>query len=110
MWKRPIRQAHTGRPARSRPSRRVLPVELTGLEMLDRRILPAVTAAFSAVQGVLTVTGDAQDNTITVSRDAAGTILVDGGAVKIGGGKATVADATLIQIFGLAGNDTLSLD
>ena len=43
--------------------------------MLDRRILPAVTATFSAAQGVLTVIGDAQDNTITVSRDAAGTIL-----------------------------------
>ncbi len=82
----------------------------TGLELLDRRVLPAVTATFSAAQGVLTVIGDAQDNTIAVSRDAAGTILVNGGAVTILGGTATVANTTLIQVFGLGGNDTLSLD
>ena len=41
---RPDRQAHP------RPSRRVRLVELTGLELLDRRILPAVTATFSAVR------------------------------------------------------------
>ena len=64
MWKRKFRGAHNSRPGRQRPSRRVRLVELTGLELLDRRILPAVTATFSAAQGVLTVIGDAQDNTI----------------------------------------------
>jgi hypothetical protein len=54
-------------------------VELSGLELLDRRVLPAVTATFPAADGVLTVNGDAQDNTIIVSRDAAGTILVNTG-------------------------------
>ncbi len=78
--------------------------------MLDRRVLPAVTATFSVAQGVLTVFGDSQNNTITVSRNAAGSILVNGGAIAIQGGTSTVANTSLIQIFGQDGNDTLSLD
>lgn len=54
------------------------------IESLNPRLTPAVTAAFSA--GVLSVFGDSLDNTITVSRNAAGTLLVNGGAVAIGGG------------------------
>ena len=46
----------------------------------------AVTASFDPTSGVLSVFGDALDNTITVSRDAAGTILINGGAVVIQGG------------------------
>jgi Ca2+-binding RTX toxin-like protein len=108
MWTRKFRDAHKSRPGRLRPSRRVRPCNLTGIELLDRRIMPAVTATFSLTQGVLTVLGDAQDNTISVSRDAAGSILVDGGAVKVLGAKANVTNTTLIQIFGLGGNDNLS--
>ena len=98
------------RPGRQRPLRRVRLADLTGLELLDRRILPAVTATFSAAQGILTVIGDAQDNTIVVSRDAAGSILVNSGAVTVLGGKPTVANTSLIQMFGLGGNDNLSLN
>ena len=58
----------------------------------------------------MAVTGDAQDNTIAVSRDAGGAILVNGGAVAIRGGNATVANTRLIEVFGLDGNDNLSLD
>ncbi len=43
----------------------------------------AVTAVFSPATGQLTVFGDVLDNTINTSRDAAGTILVNGGAVQI---------------------------
>jgi Ca2+-binding RTX toxin-like protein len=110
MWKRKFCDAHTSRPGRERPSRRVRLVGLTGLELLDRRVLPAVTATFSAAQGVLSVTGDANDNTIAVSRNAAGSILVNNGAVSVLGGRATVANTNLVQIFGLGGNDTLSLN
>ena len=105
MWKRKFRNAHNSRPGRQRPSRRVRLVDLTGLELLDRRVLPAVTATFSAAQGMLTVIGDAKDNTIVVSRDAAGSILVNGGGVTVLGGKPTVANTSLIQIFGQGGND-----
>src|SRR5262249_54399210 len=60
--------------------------------------------------GLLTVLGDAANNTIQVSRNAAGTLLVNGGAVAVQGGTATVANTSLIQIFGQAGADTLSLN
>src|SRR5262249_3849477 len=70
-----------------------------GLEPLAERIAPAVTASFLAQAGILSVFGDALDNTITVSRDAAGTILVNGGDVAIQGGTATVANTSLIQVF-----------
>jgi Ca2+-binding RTX toxin-like protein len=56
------------------------------------------------------VFGDAGDNTIAVSRDAAGRILVNGGAVRILGGTPTVANTTTVSVFGLAGNDAISLD
>ena len=70
----------------------------------------AVTASFSAATGLLSVFGDAQDNTITTSRDAAGTILVNGGAVNVTGGTPTVANTGLIQVFGQGGNDTITLN
>ncbi len=70
----------------------------------------AVTASFDPTSGVLTVFGDALDSTITVSRDAAGTILINCGAVVIQGGSATVAITSLIQGFGLRGNDTITLN
>ncbi|HEX4265394.1 MAG TPA: hypothetical protein VH597_13740 [Verrucomicrobiae bacterium] len=69
---------------------------------------PKISAVFSG--GVLTVTGDAHDNTLIVGRDVAGTLLVNGGAVKITGGPATITNTTLVKILGLAGNDTLSID
>jgi Ca2+-binding RTX toxin-like protein len=78
------------------------------LEQLDGRVMPAVTALFSA--GTLTVFGDNLDNSIQVGRNAAGQLLVNGGAVKITGGTPTVANTSLIQVFGQGGNDTLTLN
>ena len=54
--------------------------------------------------------GDNKDNTITTSRDAAGNILVNGGAVPITGAEATVAGIELIRVQGGGGNDTIALD
>jgi Ca2+-binding RTX toxin-like protein len=68
----------------------------------------AVTGTFS--QGTLTVFGDNLNNSLTISRDAEGTILVNGGAVPVQGGKATVANTSLIQVFGQGGNDTITLN
>jgi Ca2+-binding RTX toxin-like protein len=67
------------------------------------------TSAFFS-SGVLTVVGDAQDNTIVVSRNAAGIMLVNGGAVTIRGGTPTIADTRAILVAGGAGNDRISLD
>src|SRR5215470_11359832 len=70
----------------------------------------AIKATFSPSTGLLTETGDNVDNTIVTSRDAAGNILVNGGAVAIEGGRATVANTAEIVVFGQGGNDTITLD
>jgi len=70
----------------------------------------AITASFIANAGLLNIFGDGLANTVTVSRNAAGTILINGGAVPVLGGQPTVANTGLIQAFGLGGNDNLSLD
>src|SRR5262249_17993587 len=70
---------------------------------------PGVTATYSPVDGTLTILGDALDNTIVVTRDAAGALLVNNGAVAIQGGPATVTNTRLILLNGGAGNDKLSL-
>jgi Ca2+-binding RTX toxin-like protein len=94
----------TSRPAKKRRHKdRVL-----AMETLGTRITPAVSAFFSG--GVLAVIGDAANNTIEVSRNAAGNLLVNGGAVAIQRGTPTVANTRLIVISGGAGNDTLSLN
>ena len=53
----------------------------------------AITSSFSS-NGILTEFGDALDNNITTSRNAAGNILVNGGAVATVGGTPTVANTT----------------
>ena len=70
----------------------------------------AITASFNPGAGLLSVFGDSLGNSIIISRDAAGKILVNGGAVAILGGTPTVANTSLIQVFSQAGNDTVSLD
>lgn len=69
----------------------------------------AITASFSS-NGILSIFGDANKNSVVVSRDAAGRILINGGAVKILGGTATVANTVNIQMFGLEGDDTIAVD
>ena len=69
-----------------------------------------ITAKFDPSTGILTVRGDQQDNTITVSRDGAGIILINGGAVPVTGGTSTVANTSLIEMSGLGGNDTLTFN
>src|SRR5262245_24820048 len=70
----------------------------------------ATTASFIPSQGILSVFGDAQNNSIAISRNAAGQILVNGGAVAVTGGTPTVANTALIQVFGQGGNDTITLN
>ena len=80
------------------------------LEQATTLAFGGIIAVFIAPLGILAVIGNAQDNTIVVSRDAAGKLLFNGGAVPILGPAPTVAKTALIEIFGLAGNDKLALD
>lgn len=68
----------------------------------------SISAVFT--EGVLTITGDDQENTIVASRDPAGTILVNGGAVPVTGDIPTTNNTSLIRAFGLGGNDVLQVD
>ncbi len=69
----------------------------------------AIKASFSA-GACCPCSATTSTTRIVASRDAAGTILINGGAVPITGGHPTVANTATIQVFGGGGNDTISLD
>lgn len=79
-------------------------------EILGQRLTPAVNAFFSPGVGVLTVIGDSLNNNIEISRNAAGNLLVNGGAVSITGGTPSVANVRLITVFGQGGHDAINLN
>src|SRR5262245_41684962 len=95
---------------RRRATVRKPPRPRLALEPLAGRLLLWVTAGIPAATGVWTVMGDAQDNNIAVSRNAAGSIVVNGGGtvVTVQGGTPTAANTRQIQMFGQDGNDTLN--
>ena len=95
---------------RRRAARRVLTGAALAVGVLAASSVTAsaaTTATFSS--GTLSVSGDSLNNSITISRDAAGKILVNGGAVAVIGGTPTVANTSLIQAFGLGGSDVIAL-
>src|SRR5215213_9724173 len=96
---------------RRRAARRVLTGAALAVGVLAASSVTAsaaTTATFSS--GTLSVSGDSLNNSVTVSRDAAGKILVNGGAVAVSGGTPTVANTSLIQAFGLSGSDVITLN
>src|SRR5215471_11361305 len=70
----------------------------------------AITSVFIPRTGTLVVIGTNADDSIVVSRDLAGKLLVNDGTVAVLGGTPTVANTSLIEIFGQDGNDALSLN
>jgi Ca2+-binding RTX toxin-like protein len=70
----------------------------------------AITATFNPSTGVLSLLGDASDETILVSLDTSGNILVNLGAVAISGGTPTAANTVLIAAGTAGGNDTIDFD
>jgi Ca2+-binding RTX toxin-like protein len=95
---------------RRRTARRLLASGALAVGLFAASSVPAsaaTTATFSA--GTLSVFGDSAANTLTISRDAAGKILVNGGAITAAGGTPTVANTSRIQVFGLGGNDVITL-
>ena len=96
---------------RNRATRRLLVGTVIGAGVVmatSQRASAATTATFT--NGVLTVTGDSAANSIEIIRDAAGRILVNGGAVVVVGGSPTVANTSLIQVFGLGDDDVITLN
>jgi sulfide:quinone oxidoreductase len=57
----------------------------------------SITATFIPGANVLAKFGDAPDNTIMTSRNAAGNLLVNGGAAAVHGSTATVPNTSMIQ-------------
>ena len=97
----------------SRAARRLLAGTVLAAGLLAATSVPAnaaTSAQFSPGTGTLTVFGDGADNTITLSRDAAGKLLVNGGAVNVNGGTPTVANTSLMRVFAQGGNDTVTLN
>jgi Ca2+-binding RTX toxin-like protein len=95
---------------RRRVARRLLTTALLAAGALAGTTVSAgaaTTATFG--NGVLSVFGDSAGNTVTISRDAAGKLLVNGGAITVAGGTPTVANTTLIQAFGQGGNDIVTI-
>src|SRR3954454_19405726 len=93
-----IRSLFSGQGCRRRATRKDRAIaRFLRIETLEGRVTPAVTATFTPGLGVLTVIGDALDNNVVVSRNAAGALLVNGGAVNILAGQPTVANTTQIQ-------------
>ena len=95
---------------RRRAARRLLAVAVLSAGALAGTTVSAsaaVTATFNA--GTLSVFGDSLDNSVTISRNAAGQILINGGAVSVAGGTPTVANTSVIKAFGQGGNDVITL-
>jgi Ca2+-binding RTX toxin-like protein len=69
-----------------------------------------ITATYSAATRKLTANGSADAENITISRNVAGDIFVNGGAVPIKGGIPTVANTDLIEVLGLDLNDVITLN
>ena len=97
------------RAATAASTRDTSPVDF--LDVGDASLLGA-SATFS--NGTLSVLGDGLDNNLVVSRNAAGQLLVNGGAVPIQGGNDVIAldesNGALppANLFGGAGNDLLT--
>jgi hypothetical protein len=69
----------------------------------------AIKANFTA--GLLSVTAGNGGDDITVTRDAAGQILINGGAISVQGeDQPTLTNTTDIDVVGGNGNDTISLE
>jgi hypothetical protein len=73
-------------------------------------MMMAITASFSPNAKLLSVLNDNVDDFITISCNAVGQILVNGGAIYVRGRQPTVANTAEIQVFSKGGGDKIVLD
>jgi hypothetical protein len=78
--------------------------------VFQRTTIMAITASFSPRAKLLLVFSDNVDEAITISRNVAGQILVNGGAVSIRGGQPTIANTAEIQAFSKSGEGKIIID
>ncbi len=71
---------------------------------------PSVRGEYFPEAGSLHVFGDDSANSITISRNTTGRILINDGHAPITGGTPTVGNTLVIQVFGLESNDKILLD
>jgi Ca2+-binding RTX toxin-like protein len=70
----------------------------------------SITGTYVPGSSLLTVSGTNAANTIEISRNVAGELLVNNGASQIVGGTPTVANTALISVFGQGGDDVITLN
>src|SRR5580765_788415 len=83
------------------------------VEILESRQYRAnVLASFDVGTGILNINGTQKDDSIVVSRDVAGNLLITSAKnnVTYSPTGATIANTTLIQMFGNNGDDSLTLN
>jgi hypothetical protein len=78
--------------------------------VFQRTTTMAITASFSPRARLLLVFSDNADAAITISRNVAGQILVNGGAISIRGGQPTIANTAEIQAFSKGGEGKIIID
>jgi Ca2+-binding RTX toxin-like protein len=76
-----------------------------------KRVFPAApgSAVFNPATGLLTIVGDALHTVINVVNDGTGVIVINGGAIPITGGVATISNTVLIQVLGSTGDDQITV-
>ena len=75
------------------------------------RLFPAApgTATFNPATGLLTIVCDSLHTTISVANNGTGVIAINGGAIPITGGVASITNTVLIQVLGTPGDDHISI-
>ncbi len=68
-----------------------------------------IESIFNSSNGLVTTTADGDDNDVVVTQNAVGTLFVNNEAV-FRGGIANVTNTRLIQVFGVGGNDNITLN
>jgi Ca2+-binding RTX toxin-like protein len=69
-----------------------------------------ITATYAPATFTLTVTGTTLGDAMSIERDVAGALRINGGTVPIGGGSPTVANTSLIAASGSDGDDVIAID
>src|SRR5262249_8591295 len=74
------------------------------VELLETRLVSSFTTSFNSSLRQLTITDDSASDTVVLSRNSRGAILVNGAAVT---GNPALNNTSLIQVFGSGGDDVL---